>query len=122
FAPDFKLAKWLDQQGVPPRLLGVNRAGASAVKEVVYAAKVPPTILHISTMAEGILVPIAPPEIAIPMRGTYLSQTKVITIGREAGVDLQILHQTISHRHAEVSFANGRYVLRDLASTNGTFI
>lgn len=123
FAPDFKLDRWLDQQGVPPPLLGVRREGASAVKQVAYAAaKVPSGVLHLATITEAILAPVAPSEIAASMQATYLSQTKVITVGRQEGVDLPIQHPTISRRHAEISYVNGQYVLRDLASTNGTFL
>jgi NADPH-dependent 2,4-dienoyl-CoA reductase/sulfur reductase-like enzyme len=123
FAPDFKLDRWLDQQGVPPPLLGVSREGASAVKQVAYAAaKVPSGVLQSTTITEGILVPVAPTEIAASMQGTYLSQTKVITIGRQEGADLSIEHPSMSRRHAEISYVNGQYVLRDLASTNGTFL
>jgi hypothetical protein len=123
FAADFKLDQWLDQQGVPPAFLGVSREGASAVKRVAYAAaKVPSGVLHLTTITEAILVPVAPADIAISLRSIYLSQTKVITIGRQEGADLSIQHSSISRRHAEISYANGQYVLRDLASTNGTFL
>ncbi len=123
FAPDFKLNRWLDQQGVPPALLGVSREGASAVKQVAYAAaKVPSGVLPLTTITEAVLVPIAPVDIVASMQATYLSQTKVITIGRQEGVDLSFQHSSISRRHAEISYANGQYVLRDLASTNGTFL
>jgi pSer/pThr/pTyr-binding forkhead associated (FHA) protein len=123
FAPDFKLDQWLDQQGVPPALLGVSREGASAVKRVAYAAaKVPSGVLPSATISEAILVPVAPADIAASMPPIYVSQTKVITIGRQEGVDLSFQHSSISRRHAEISYANGQYVLRDLASTNGTFL
>jgi NADPH-dependent 2,4-dienoyl-CoA reductase/sulfur reductase-like enzyme len=123
FAPDFKLDQWLDQQGVPPALLNVSREGASAVKQVAYAAaKVPSGALSSATITEAILVPAAPAEIATSMQAIYLSQTKVITIGRQEGVDLSFQHSSISRRHAEISYANGQYVLRDLGSTNGTFL
>jgi pSer/pThr/pTyr-binding forkhead associated (FHA) protein len=52
----------------------------------------------------------------------YLSQTKVTVIGRQEGCDLSPQHSSISRRHAEISFVNGRYILRDLASKNGTFL
>jgi pSer/pThr/pTyr-binding forkhead associated (FHA) protein len=90
---------------------------------VAYAAaKVPSGVLHLTTITEAILVPVAPADIAISLRSIYLSQTKVITIGRQEGADLSIQHSSISRRHAEISYANGQYVLRDLASTNGTFL
>jgi serine phosphatase RsbU (regulator of sigma subunit) len=43
-------------------------------------------------------------------------------IGRYAGNDLQINLDTVSHHHAEVVSENGRFLLRDLGSRNGTFV
>lgn len=123
FAPDFQLDAWLNQQGVPLPVLGVSRVGENAVKQAAYApAKLPSALLHLDTITEGILIPIAPPEIISSLEKSYLSQTKVTVIGRQEGCDLSLQHPSISRRHAEISFANGRYVLRDLASKNGTFL
>ena len=53
---------------------------------------------------------------------SQLSQTKVVTVGRQPGIYLLIDHTSVSRRHAEISYANGQYILRDLGSTNGTYI
>ena len=53
---------------------------------------------------------------------TPLSPTKVLTIGREPDTTLCINHCAVSHRHAEITYANGCYLLRDLGSKNGTFL
>ena len=53
---------------------------------------------------------------------TLLSQTKILTIGRQQGVQLLIDEVTVSRRHAEISYANGQYILQDLGSSNGTFV
>jgi pSer/pThr/pTyr-binding forkhead associated (FHA) protein len=53
---------------------------------------------------------------------TLLSQTKVMTIGRQEGAYLLIDNDSVSRRHAEISFANQQFVLRDLGSSNGTFV
>ena len=53
---------------------------------------------------------------------TPLSPTKVLTIGREPDAALFIDHYTVSRRHAEITCANGCYLLRDLGSRNGTFL
>jgi NADPH-dependent 2,4-dienoyl-CoA reductase/sulfur reductase-like enzyme/pSer/pThr/pTyr-binding forkhead associated (FHA) protein len=129
FAPDFKLKAWLDQQGVPPAILGANREGAAAVKQIAYTggtiaggainrAPTPQPIIEAS------LVPAAQTNElgATQLAETVLSQTKVMTIGRQVGVYMLIDHGTVSRRHAEISYANGQYVLRDLGSSNGTFV
>ena len=53
---------------------------------------------------------------------TPLSQTQVLTIGREPDAALYINHHIVSRRHAMITYANGCYLLRDLGSKNGTFL
>lgn len=52
-----------------------------------------------------------------PKRGL----TKVVGRG-SAGVDIQIPDSAISRRHAELSFRDGQWAIRDLDSSNGTFL
>jgi NADPH-dependent 2,4-dienoyl-CoA reductase/sulfur reductase-like enzyme/pSer/pThr/pTyr-binding forkhead associated (FHA) protein len=124
FAGDFKLADWLDKQGVPPALLGVSREGNAAVRQAAYAGgTVEATALKAPPLVEAFLIPDTPnPEKADLSRETPLSQTKVISIGRQAGAYFLIDKGSVSRRHAEISYANGQYVLRDLGSANGTFV
>ena len=51
-----------------------------------------------------------------------LSVTFRIAIGRHETNDLQLNSQTVSNYHAEIMNENGRLVLRDLGSTNGSFV
>lgn len=44
------------------------------------------------------------------------------TIGRRPGLDLSLEAAEISQHHASISASDGRLVLRDLGSTNGTFL
>lgn len=44
------------------------------------------------------------------------------TIGRSEDCDYQIVSSRVSRAHAEISKAAGAYLLRDLGSTNGTFV
>ena len=44
------------------------------------------------------------------------------TIGRSEECDYQIASSRVSRTHAEISKAAGAYLLRDLGSTNGTFV
>lgn len=53
---------------------------------------------------------------------TPLSPTKVLKIGREPDATLYINHFAVSHHHAEITYATGCYLLRDLGSKNGTFL
>ena len=126
FANDFKLNEWLDKEGVPASILGVKREGDAAIKEVAYAgaSSIPGvTVLKQQPITEAALVPNVGAESGIPkLVETTLSQTKVMGIGRQEGIYLLIDHGTVSRRHAEISYANGQYILHDLESTNGTFV
>ena len=45
-----------------------------------------------------------------------------ISVGRRAENSIQINHSTVSGAHAEIVAVNGHYVLRDLESTNHSFV
>jgi NADPH-dependent 2,4-dienoyl-CoA reductase/sulfur reductase-like enzyme/pSer/pThr/pTyr-binding forkhead associated (FHA) protein len=122
FAEHFKLNDWLDQQNVPLAMLGVSRAGDIAIKQAAYTGAALPTLISIAKpLSEALLIPVAHAELS-QLAETQLSQTKVMVLGRQAGVYLLIDHPSVSRRHAELSYANGQYVLHDLGSTNGTFV
>lgn len=127
FATDFQLNAWLDQQGVPPPALGVSREGAVAVRQAASSI-IAQTLETTSPVPAGgaflVLADIfekARPSIPESAR-TVLSQTRVLTIGRQAGVSLLVDHDSVSRRHAEISYNERRYILRDMGSSNGTFI
>ena len=119
FSPDFSLTQWLDSQGVPPAMLGIQRKGDGAIKEAVTSVRLPATDAKGAT--EAVFVPVATKTLP-SLKEIPLSQTKAMTVGRQAGVFLLIDHNSISRRHAELRYANGQYVLHDLGSTNGTRI
>jgi pSer/pThr/pTyr-binding forkhead associated (FHA) protein len=132
FTEGFKLNDWLDREGVPSPLPGVSRKGDAAVRQVAYVGgtTVGATIIKPQPPTEALLVPIADKTQA-QQRGkpqqhsekeTHLSQTKIMTVGRQEGVYLLIDNDSVSRRHAEISYANNNYVLRDLGSSNGTFV
>jgi NADPH-dependent 2,4-dienoyl-CoA reductase/sulfur reductase-like enzyme/pSer/pThr/pTyr-binding forkhead associated (FHA) protein len=120
FAPDFRLSKWLDSQGVPPAMLGVQRKGDGATKVAAYSSGQLSTVLA-KGASEAVFVPVAMKTLP-SLREIQLSQTKVMTVGRQAGVFLLLDHGSISRRHAELRYANGQYVLHDMGSTNGTYL
>src|SRR5579883_361306 len=133
FADDFKLSAWLDRQGVPPALLSVNREGEAAMREAAYSGVHHPTLVTLAKAqprSEAFLMPQDNPTLFQGAAGdplprlaeTRLNPTKVMVVGRQAGVYLLIDHPTVSRRHAEISYANGQYILHDLGSVNGTFI
>ena len=50
-----------------------------------------------------------------------LRESAPMVVGRALTSDIPIADPTISRRHAEVSIANGKVLVRDLGSSNGTF-
>ncbi len=44
------------------------------------------------------------------------------TVGRHSGTSMTLDSPTVSSRHAELDMKNGRLTIRDLNSTNGTFV
>jgi pSer/pThr/pTyr-binding forkhead associated (FHA) protein len=57
------------------------------------------------------------------VRKTYeLPEGKLIEVGREAGSGLQIAHRSVSKKHCELLLQKGSLTLKDLGSSNGTFI
>ncbi|MBV9258455.1 MAG: FAD-dependent oxidoreductase [Ktedonobacteraceae bacterium] len=121
FEESFKLDEWLDRQGVPPPVLSVSRLGDFAVKRTAYAeGKRMNSAVGQQPLTEALLVPVD--QTSTQPGETLLSQTKVLTVGRQAGVYLLVDEATVSRRHAEISCANGQYILVDLGSSNGTFV
>lgn len=57
-----------------------------------------------------------------PLQPVEVLPDNPIVIGRQAQCDITLPHTDVSRQHAEVSLEAGNYVLRDLGSTNGTFL
>jgi NADPH-dependent 2,4-dienoyl-CoA reductase/sulfur reductase-like enzyme len=64
----------------------------------------------------------APEHIAPLWTEIPLSPTRILTIGRDPNASLLINHYDVSRRHAEITYANGYFLLCDLGSKNGTFL
>jgi pSer/pThr/pTyr-binding forkhead associated (FHA) protein len=56
-------------------------------------------------------------------RRTVPIEEMEVTVGRDpAQAKVVITHQSVSARHAAIRFENGRFLLEDLKSVNGTFV
>ncbi len=55
-------------------------------------------------------------------RGITLPENKIFIIGRVRGVDLGLFNKKVSRRHATIELKDGKYVLVDSDSLNGTFV
>lgn len=54
--------------------------------------------------------------------GDIISLGNKISIGRNKSNQLVLPSQSVSNFHAQIYFEDGRYMLEDLNSTNGTFV
>lgn len=52
----------------------------------------------------------------------YYLTKPTLTVGREAVNDVPLADPEVSRRHARITYQEGRYVIEDLGSTNGTFV
>jgi pSer/pThr/pTyr-binding forkhead associated (FHA) protein len=51
-----------------------------------------------------------------------LPRRRAFVVGRDAGVDLQVVDERVSRKHARIELRDGVFVLTDLNSTNGVFV
>jgi pSer/pThr/pTyr-binding forkhead associated (FHA) protein len=57
-----------------------------------------------------------------PLAPLRLGREQFIVIGRTPRCDMTLRHEDVSRRHAEIGFENDRFIVRDLGSTNGTYL
>ena len=62
----------------------------------------------------------------IILSGPQLGKKQQLTanpsvLGRDKTTEFVIAHATVSRRHALIRYHNGKYILKDLGSSNGTF-
>jgi pSer/pThr/pTyr-binding forkhead associated (FHA) protein len=67
----------------------------------------------------AILTVTAGPDMGFKFR---IKPTTVTHIGRETDNDVVLDDQATSRRHAQIQFQDGKYVLTDLGSANGTLV
>ena len=81
-----------------------------------------PSSPSISTAAKTSL---PPPEVEVyenEKLAQKISLTKNIVIGRSPASDIVVKEAKVSRKHAEIQIINGKYILIDLESSNGTFV
>ncbi|RME23243.1 MAG: FHA domain-containing protein, partial [Deltaproteobacteria bacterium] len=51
-----------------------------------------------------------------------LKPDREIVIGRSSDMDMVLVEDMVSRKHAKISTTSGKIILQDLGSTNGTFV
>ncbi|HEY1353583.1 MAG TPA: FAD-dependent oxidoreductase [Ktedonobacteraceae bacterium] len=126
FAEDFDLDTWLTAQGAPEPLLtppNAAPAGAATALEPGAGTRTLAAMRSqaLSQDAEAYLVPIPHPRVPV-LTTELLIPRATMTIGRQTGVSWLLDHGSVSRMHAEVAWIEGAYTLRDIGSSNGTFV
>jgi hypothetical protein len=67
----------------------------------------------------ALLAPRGPAQVEVRLPAAHPDRR--LLIGRDGSCDLVLRHDTVSRRHAELVRDGGRWMLRDLGSTNGTW-
>jgi pSer/pThr/pTyr-binding forkhead associated (FHA) protein len=63
------------------------------------------------------------PSVELQVSGEYIRhQTEKISLGRGADCDVMLKSTHVSRHHALLVFVNGRWMARDLDSSNGTYL
>lgn len=128
FDDDFDFDNWLDKQHVPPAMLNLQYGMERSADHVVSGRGSETSLLQDpyasekQTAMEAVLVPIPHPKVAVSLSECPLLQDKPVTIGRQSQASLRVDHRSVSRFHAEINYSDGTYVLRDMGSSNGSFI
>ncbi|HTI13665.1 MAG TPA: FHA domain-containing protein [Dictyobacter sp.] len=77
---------------------------------------------HLAEHNEALLVHIADARSPLRIAETLLKAGDAVSIGRQAGVDLLLDEGSVSRMHAQICHLNGRFMVCDLHSSNGTFL
>jgi len=111
---------------LPPQPPAPVMAPAQAAPSTPPSVQGPPSH-EAKTMVLG--VPAAPPVAILTVTAGpdmgfkfRIKPTAVTRIGRETDNDVVLDDQATSRRHAQIQFQDGKYVLTDLGSANGTLL
>lgn len=62
-------------------------------------------------------------KLSLTFKNRSIFLPKKFCIGRDEKCDISLPNDTlVSRRHAMIEFSQGEYVIKDLSSTNGTFV
>ena len=97
-------------------MIGLNTDGDAATQEITFRVE---EIHTVQGSAEG-------PRRSSPMPpccGRWTSAGKSgVLIGRADDCDIKLVSDRVSRHHCEVVYRDGQFEVRDLGSTNGTYV
>ncbi|GIU84607.1 MAG: hypothetical protein KatS3mg008_1382 [Acidimicrobiales bacterium] len=84
--------------------------------------KLPPGSLRVAAHLREAEGGVPPGSLLLPDGRRVRLGPGIAMLGRAEDADVRITDPKVSRRHAEISLRRDRYLLRDLGSTNGTFL
>ncbi len=124
---------WLSDEPALSALAGSREAAGreertGAPTEAITRTHAMPRIRGVRMPVGAPPRPVAPPPAVLRAlagdmsdRDYHITRT-LISVGRGLDNDLVIDDPRVSRHHAQITFRHGHYLLRDLRSTNGTFV
>src|SRR5579883_2009968 len=95
---------------------------------MILTSRICPGIIERQT-ARPLTVPNSPPAYALRfISGKYqggefpLRMDREIIIGRSSDLDMVLVEDMVSRKHAKIATTSGQVLIQDLGSTNGTFV
>ena len=61
-----------------------------------------------------------PPAVGVLLALDWTGGREELVIGRHSSCDVVVADETVSRRHARLTFRDGGWIVQDLDSTNGT--
>jgi pSer/pThr/pTyr-binding forkhead associated (FHA) protein len=92
-----------------------------SMRELVALSRSPSRTRAPTKRKSASLVLVEPAESALPV-GTTFGLTGQTVVGRHPDCDLIIQEPYMSSEHAELTPMNGKWQIKDLGSTNGTYL
>ena len=100
----------------PGDVIGLNTDGDAATQEITFRVE---EIREVQGTADG---PRQEQPDAAVLREVDLRRKKRVLIGRGDDCDIKLVSDRVSRYHCEILYKDGQFELRDLGSTNGTYV
>ena len=100
----------------PGDVIGLNTDGDAATQEITFRVE---EIHTVQGSAEGLR---QEQTDAAVLREVDIRRKKRVLIGRADDCDIKLVSDRVSRHHCEVVFRDGQFEVRDLGSTNGTYV
>ncbi len=100
----------------PGDVIGLNTDGDAATQEITFRVE------EIRTVQGSVDGPRQEQTDAAVLREIDVRRKKRVLIGRSDDCDIKLVSDRVSRHHCEILYKDGQFEVRDLGSTNGTYV